>query len=152
MKARDIIQGWPRGRSTSRPWPFEAASFWFMTILRIRSPFDLALMKEEAEADREYHYAQQLMVDRWRAGELAVMGYFPPYIVPPEKFEPGYWTYRLPVEAIEYEPWPTTPHIPAVLWQMLEATREASEAASGAAPETVAGQSLMRSKREKLPL
>lgn len=50
MKARDIIDGWPRGGSTSRPW----VRWWYM------SPE----MQIDLELDRLYHEAQAKMLYR----------------------------------------------------------------------------------------
>lgn len=68
LKARDIVKGWPRSRSTSYGWPRSDCYL---------EPFFLLLNKpprgefiDEAIASREYHRAQQRMNDacfeRWR--------------------------------------------------------------------------------------
>lgn len=66
QKARDIIAGWPRGRSTSyfRHWEF--VDDWYM-YLRYRSQTELIgrLKRDQAES-AAYHERQSQMVDAWR--------------------------------------------------------------------------------------
>jgi hypothetical protein len=63
LKARDIIAGWPRGRSTSAFTITRADLEWLQFVNRARR-FD------EMIASVEYHEAQQRMIDdyfeRWR--------------------------------------------------------------------------------------
>lgn len=62
MKARDIIPDWPRGTSTSKPWPS------YPTVAAIGmywSPRDRAMLEDEVDSDRRYHEAQACMMDDW---------------------------------------------------------------------------------------
>lgn len=69
MKARDIIPGWPRGKSTSG----HSAAYLWPHLLWL-TPYDLQAIayrrqfEEEEEANRCYHAGQQAMVDRFRQG------------------------------------------------------------------------------------
>jgi hypothetical protein len=67
MKARDIIPGWPRGRSTVNAWPQDLDMLWFRRNL---SKEAVLLLKADADLTREYHEDQQLMVDGFRANVL----------------------------------------------------------------------------------
>ena len=93
VKARDIVQGWPRGKSTMVPYPARDYSFWperFMRPLEIPSSFsgltidqfakrvreqrkvelqraiDLLQFECEAELTEEYHRKQAEMVEKYR--------------------------------------------------------------------------------------
>lgn len=73
MKARDIIRGWPRGRSTSG-YPLRDAGM-FMT--RSRKTIE----------DEIYHENQQSMVDNYRALMAAKLMYstYPHNVAVPQK-------------------------------------------------------------------
>jgi hypothetical protein len=68
MKARDIIPGWPRGKSTSPPWPILPYYPAIVTLTQSCDLGDLILMDWERRSDRAYHEEQQIMVDEWRKG------------------------------------------------------------------------------------
>lgn len=59
LKARDLVKGWPRGRSTSRfdSWKWKLDPF----FLRINEPREEFI--REGLADERYHQAQREMVD-----------------------------------------------------------------------------------------
>lgn len=72
LKARDIIPGWPRGRSTADMWPdWKSVDmgevFWPNRAEKIA----------ELKLDREYHEAQQQMVnefiERWRRPQIELI-------------------------------------------------------------------------------
>jgi hypothetical protein len=61
MKARDIIPGWPRGRSTSSfegNWAYVNDGFFFRCSDEMRASLRL---------DAEYHRGQQAMMERYFA-------------------------------------------------------------------------------------
>jgi hypothetical protein len=59
LKARDIVPGWPKGRSTSHVYGFGFRSL----AMRIRDT--------QNEDDITYHQRQQAMVDQYRKLEVA---------------------------------------------------------------------------------
>jgi hypothetical protein len=60
VKARDIIPGWPRGRSTVVLWPdWECAPWLWLTNWKSAEGY------ADWAADREYHEAQQRMTTRF---------------------------------------------------------------------------------------
>jgi hypothetical protein len=75
MKARDLVNGWPHGRSCSSPFYQGQGGYaeWWMKF-RMRNPFDLAKLEEDLRQEHEYRDRQQRMVDRFRAGVK-----FPPF-------------------------------------------------------------------------
>lgn len=61
MKARDIIPGWPRGRSTSR-------SFWFEQRWRVLigiAPYDTARLAEDRAEDKAEERRKADMMEAW---------------------------------------------------------------------------------------
>ena len=75
IKARDIIAGWPRGRSTlptyhndrwrcGMRWPMLALTG-FMGVTSLKA-YEARLIAEDDQAERDYHEAQQRMVDDWQ--------------------------------------------------------------------------------------
>lgn len=69
MKARDIIPGWPRGKSTSPGPDLYVSPFWTRIWVHCcPSPYDLAMLEDQLDSDRRYHEAQQRMVDQWHRG------------------------------------------------------------------------------------
>lgn len=68
MKARDIIPGWPRGKSTTQPYPVHR----FESMLTLYFYEQVEQAKEygrqvdaEDEENRHYHAEQQFMVDEY---------------------------------------------------------------------------------------
>ncbi len=63
MKARDIIPGWPRGRSTLPAAPFYnpslAYDLWHMPI------DELTKIEQDLRGDRDYHLAQAQMMHEY---------------------------------------------------------------------------------------
>jgi hypothetical protein len=67
MKAREIIPGWPRGRSCSRSYAQDEggwASWWMM--YRVRNPFEREKVEQDIDAEMAYRRKQQRMVDLYR--------------------------------------------------------------------------------------
>lgn len=63
IKARDIIPGWPRGRSTES-WKIHQYKFldvWWLNIIISKE------MKESLKLDVLYHQMQQAMINEWFA-------------------------------------------------------------------------------------
>lgn len=105
MKAREVIPGWPRGRSCSRPSGQDEPLCWMPW--KFRSPYDRAMFEDELDYERRYHARQQLMVDRWRQG--IVEGEFGSLWkdgkrLPGDEARTGYYTYMLPDNSIENRP------------------------------------------------
>lgn len=75
IKARDIIPGWPRGRSTVswiyQPWQC-INCWWSFTSLNMSDE-----MKESLQLDIIYHAMQQAMVNEWFEGKR--VQFEPPY-------------------------------------------------------------------------
>lgn len=59
MKARNLIPGWPCGRSTIPSPPMQRADEWLMSAGLPHMPID------ELKAEQQYHNTQQEMVDDW---------------------------------------------------------------------------------------
>jgi len=78
MKARDIIPGWPRGRSTTvafenERWSWPWYSFGNMWRMRDQSYSETeSRLRADYEAEVEYHRKQQEMVDVYRYYEGAL--------------------------------------------------------------------------------
>jgi hypothetical protein len=61
MKARDIIPGWPRGHSTSAPFPTETPMW------RLGTDWgEVADRLIDSEDNRKYHAEQERMMHEWR--------------------------------------------------------------------------------------
>jgi hypothetical protein len=64
FKARDIISGWPRGRSTSCPNVPETGGWWFLTFGRASwKEGDISLLYFERQMVAHYHEQQAEMMD-----------------------------------------------------------------------------------------
>jgi hypothetical protein len=62
VKARNIIPGWPRGTSTTKPYPTHPFNFpWGMSP----TAYDAAMLGDERDSDRRYHEGQARMMDDW---------------------------------------------------------------------------------------
>lgn len=112
VKARDIIPGWPRGRSTTvsyenRNW--EYVDELFFDIFNRTSEEK----KNDLRLDREYHLEQKRMSDDYRSYRYR-WGYLSNGIIPIEfvQTQPeSYGMYVLPEEEIiNLEPNPGKPH------------------------------------------
>ena len=75
LKARDIVSGWPRGRSTATctdPWKY---SLWWWAFCKHPTENHLQRKQDDLLLDRDYHFAQSQMVDRYRrTGWDPIMG------------------------------------------------------------------------------
>ena len=85
-KARDIIPGWPRPRSTIAPISYQGWDWIMFRALRLRVPFmcsltelkqyrkDYAMYNDDFIYEETYHQLQQDMVNEWfaryRLGDL----------------------------------------------------------------------------------
>lgn len=112
MKAREVVEGWPRGRSCSEPFHQDRGGYvgWWLPY-RVRDPFDQMLVREEQEAELEYRRGQARMVDLWRTGRVEVKTAFEMMGWEAYKTEPsgGYHTYLMPKEGTGEKPmnlWP----------------------------------------------
>lgn len=66
QKARDIIEGWPRGRSTMTPYPKRC--WWHLLYLyQSSTSLDNYNKAKEFEFENTYHQMQQAMVNEWFA-------------------------------------------------------------------------------------
>lgn len=61
MKARDIIAGWPRGRSNSEPFDCDSGIRFL-----VRDAAYISAATREMAANHTYHERQQRMVDEFR--------------------------------------------------------------------------------------
>jgi hypothetical protein len=78
MKARDIIPGWPRGRSTTSAQFPKFPAWMYSMRYRVDEPGrwdpDIELHLASMEADANYHEGQQRMVDEFiRQGGLKIV-------------------------------------------------------------------------------
>lgn len=108
MKAREIIAGWPRGRSCSPPYGQYEESFFHWRRVRCTEE-EIGLWIEENQFIRRYRAEQQRMVDMWRRGVVEHKTLFKmmdlhEYEVPPATDNPAYYTYLLPRAAIATRP------------------------------------------------
>jgi hypothetical protein len=119
LKARNIISGWPRPRSTVTSISYEGWSWVMYRALRLRVPFlcsltelqqydkDVKMYEFDFKYEKTYHQMQQAMVNEW----------FSRYRLGDKQFEvifndrytrPGevgkYMTYTLPEDMIYLEP------------------------------------------------
>lgn len=97
LKARDLIPGWPRGRSTvvlNDPW---LHSIWWWTFCNHPSERHIELKRREVSDDRAYHAGQSEMVERYKYGKK-----FGPQIEVPLRtcFRLVQWPVELPSESI----------------------------------------------------
>jgi hypothetical protein len=71
VKARDIIPNWPRGRSTTAPWPEPCSIAAWLPWLKV-SESDYRRFEEDALGDEAYHESQARMMEDWhRTGSMA---------------------------------------------------------------------------------
>lgn len=71
VKARDIIPGWPRGRSTSAQSPSELGEIGFMIFGRSYwQPGDFTHLALDIIANVQYHQRQAEMLNRHRKDPL----------------------------------------------------------------------------------
>jgi len=79
-KARDLVPGWPRGRSTLGPWPRSMYPAWFyaayMRVCSLDHYEGAQRLLQENVANDLYHESQQRMVDEHRRRHPApIRGY-----------------------------------------------------------------------------
>jgi len=106
MKAREIIAGWPRGTSTSKPWAKYPA--WWVPYLRSWSQVDRIKLLSEQAMEKEYRDGQDRMMDEWRtktgrfsppkSTDFEIAGFSPN---PPSIYSRHYY------EPLEDHTWPT---------------------------------------------
>lgn len=74
MKARDVVPGWPKGRSTSLPLQEWAWPTWTLPYFRYKSDADTRQWRSDRYAEADYHAKQQAMVtayfEQWRIGQV----------------------------------------------------------------------------------
>ena len=101
IKARDIILGWPRGRSTADMWPD-----WKMAdMLEVFRPDQIERIAE-AKLDAAYHEGQQEMVnrfiERWRTLDLCFQAKLRPIVDWVDQWKGEYADYgNFSMEAIQ---------------------------------------------------
>jgi hypothetical protein len=127
LKARDLIPGWPRGKSCSAPYGQDEGGYaaWWMKF-RVRDPFELLRLEQDVEAELAYRRGQERMVTLYRHGLVETRSTIElldwhKYEVPDEQEDRGYHTYLLPRDAIKggMKLWSASTVDNSVTWQLV---------------------------------